>query len=64
MENIDRENFDEEALILPRQTFVPYGNNPNPFIYSPSRYSFKWLDTRTSTSTTPTFITESLRLVT
>ena len=26
--------------------------------------SFKWFDTRTSTSTTPTFITEALRLVT
>ena len=26
--------------------------------------SFKWLDTRTSTSTTPTFITETLHLIT
>ena len=26
--------------------------------------SFKWLDTRTSTSTTPTLITEALRRVT
>ena len=28
MENIDKENFDEEALIrqnFPRQTFAPYG---------------------------------------